>query len=149
MTGIESKVQSSQFQIALDNTLLAIFVKGRAAAGASPPESFQLFVNSYVPFWNEVDPGYDTVSFEMIWTTKNHLLTTGLRKRMNDIVRSLNSQIKRSVDRLAVEGVFYVDGYQDSYVTHQFCEPGTDLWSPISPDTWFWHVKRLAYSRMS
>lgn len=143
LTSIENKVESLEFLGALDELLLSIVVKGRTARGANPPESFQLFVNGYVPFWNEVDTGCNTVSWEWWTTTTDHLLTTQLRKRMNDIVRMLNYQLKVSAHRLANEGVIYVEGFQDSYATHQYCEPGTDLANPISPSTWFWASDRF------
>ncbi|ERF76444.1 hypothetical protein EPUS_07324 [Endocarpon pusillum Z07020] len=52
----------------------------------------------------------------------------------------LNFQIKQSAFRLANEGVVYVEGFQDSYIDHQFCDPkaDTNLKKPISPKTWFW-----------
>ena len=53
----------------------------------------------------------------------DHLLTTQLRKRMNTIVNNFNFQIKRSVFRLENEGVVYVEGFQDFYTDHQFCDP--------------------------
>ena len=63
---------------------------------------------------------------------------------MNDIVRSLNFQIKRSAFRLAAEGVIYVEGFQDAYVGHQFCDPAADsnLKKSISANTWFWASDR-------
>lgn len=145
LTGIENKIQDMGFQGALDQLLLAMVVKGRVNGGADPPESFQLFVNGYVPFWNEVDTGCDGVSWEWWWTTRDRLLTTQLRKRMNDIVRELNFQIRRSAFRLANEGVIYVEGFQDSYTDHQFCDPeaDTNLKKPISPNTWFWASDRF------
>jgi hypothetical protein len=45
---------------------------------------------------------------------------------MNDIVKCLNFQIKRSAFRLAAEGVAYVEGFQDAYDGHQFCDPVAD-----------------------
>ncbi|KAL2045470.1 hypothetical protein N7G274_001898 [Stereocaulon virgatum] len=140
LTGIENKIDDLGFQGSLDELFLSLVVKGRVNGGANPPESFQLYVNGYVPFWNEVDEGCNTISWEWWWTTTDHLLTTDLRKRMNDIVKALNFQIKRSAFRLANEGVFYVEGFQDSYTDHQFCDPkaDTNLAKPISPNTWFW-----------
>ncbi|KAL9634583.1 MAG: hypothetical protein Q9164_004009 [Protoblastenia rupestris] len=70
----------------------------------------------------------------------DQLLTTQLRKRMNTIVNNFNFHIKRSVFRLEHEGVVYVEGFQDFYTDHQFCDPkaDTNLAKPISPNTWFW-----------
>ena len=145
LSGIESKLESQDFQGQLDLLFLEIVIKGRVKGGATPPESFQLFVNGYVPFWNEVDTGCDTVSWEM-WGIfpPSHFLTTALRKRMNDIVRSLNFQLARSAFRLENEGVIYVEGFQDAYIGHQFCDPAADpnLENPINANTWFWAPNR-------
>ena len=146
LTSIENKIQDMGFQGALDQLFLAIIVKDRVNEGANPPESFQLYVNGYVPFWNEVDTGCKSVSFQW-WrkTTTDTLITTQLRKRMNDIVRDLNFQLRRSASRLVDEGVIYVDGFQDSYTDHQFCDPkaDTDLERPTSSNTWFWALDRF------
>lgn len=145
LSGIESKIESQDFQGQLDLIFLEIVVKGRSNAGASPPESFQLFVNGYVPFWNEVDTGCDTISWQYYpWNDGKRKLTTALRKRMNDIIRNLNFQLARSAFRLANEGVIYVEGFQDAYTGHQFCDPAADsnLKSPISANTWFWAPNR-------
>ena len=63
---------------------------------------------------------------------------------MNDMVRNFNFQIKRSAFRLANEGVFYVEGFQDAYTGHQFCDPSADsnLAKPTSSNTWFWASDR-------
>ena len=144
LSGIERTIDSQDFQGKLDLVFLQTVLQGRKKEGANPPESFQLFVNGYVPFWNEVDTGCDTVSWEWWKETKDHLLTTKLRKRMNDLVRSVNFQLKRAANRLAAEGVVYVEGYQDSYTGHQYCDPAADtnLKKPISANTWFWASDR-------
>ena len=141
---MEQKLDSEQFQGDLDKTFLDVVVKGRVNRGADPPKSFQLFVEGYVPFWNEVDKGCDTVSW-VWWPWRSPAyLTTELRKRMNDIVRKLNLRIKESAIRMSGEGVVYVEGYQDSYRGHQFCDPVADqnLKKPIGVNTWFWHDSR-------
>ena len=63
---------------------------------------------------------------------------------MNDIVRNLNFQLRRSASRLVDEGIIYVDGFQDSYTDYQFCDPeaDTDLERPTS-NTWFWASDRF------
>lgn len=145
LNGTENKIQDPKFQGDLDNTLLAIVKKGRANGGANPPESFQLYVNGYVPFWNEVDTGCDTVTWKWPWSRGDYFLTTELRTRLNKIVREANLQIQLSAVRLASLGVIYVEGFQDSYTGHQFCDPKADpnLKAPISPNTWFWVWQRL------
>ena len=125
----------------LDEAMIHIVAHGRGAAGADPPEAFQVFLNGYIPFWNEDDQGCDTVTWETVAPYKAYLTTT-VRKRMNDIVRKLNEQLALAAERLSGEGVFYIDGYQDSYKGHQFCEPGSHLDNPISKETWFWCFNR-------
>ena len=93
-------------------------------------------------FWNDDDDGCDDVTWEWVWTSRDHLLTTQLRQRMNYLVDNLNYQIRRSVFRLSRFGVFYVDGFQNAYDGHRFCEPNTNLKNPITEDTWFWASNR-------
>lgn len=150
----ENQIEDPAFQGAIDKLLLSIAVKGRINRGANPLEAFQVFVNGYVPFWNEVDKGCDTISW-CFWGRQRDealsLLTTQVRKRMNDVTRSLNVQLERSAYRLQNEGVIYVDGFQDPYNGHQFRDPiaDADLKAPISPNTWFWHSKRYLRSPSS
>ena len=140
---MEQKLDSEVFFGDLDKTFLDVVVKGRVSGGASPPESFQVFVNGYIPFGNEVDKGCDTVSWAF-WPWRTAYLTTNVRRRMNDIVRKLNLRLQESAERMSNHGVFYVSGYQDTYQGHQFCDPAADgnLKKPISANTWFWHDER-------
>ena len=142
---MEAKLKDERWLNSLDVAMLKVVGEGRAAGGANPPESFQLFVNGYVPFWNEVDPGCDHISWEMIRSTGKRNLTRDVRKRMNDIVREFNFQLARSAYRLAHAGVIYLEDWQKNYEGHQLCEPGPDerLKSPIDKDTWFWVLDRF------
>jgi hypothetical protein len=142
LSDIERKPDDEGFLGQMDLIFLEAVVKGRANGGANPPESFQLFVNGYVPFWDEVDTGCDSLSWA--WWGSTPKLTTQMRKRMNDIVRTLNFRMKQSAFRLAAEGVVYVEGFQDAYNGHQFCDPSADqdLENPISANTWFWASNR-------
>ena len=144
---MERQVQDPEFHTAIDHNLLTIVAKGRMKKGAVPVEAFQVFVNGYIPFWNEVDEKCNNVSWALVRFAKQReasMLTTQIRKRMNGLVSSLNDQLQRSAARLREQGVIYVDGFQDAYTGHQFCDPSADpnVQSPISRNTWFWHPDR-------
>ena len=111
LSGMEKNLADPVFMITtLDEAMIHIVAHGRGAAGADPPEAFQVFLNRYIPFWNEDDQGCDTVTWETVAPYKAYLTTT-VRKRMNDIVRKLNEQLALAAEQLSGEGVFYIDGY--------------------------------------
>lgn len=60
---------------------------------------------------------------------------------MNQLTEDLNAVIKRAAESLNGIGVIYVDGFQDSFNGHRFCEPDTQkyLKYPLGSKTWFWH----------
>ncbi|KAF2233988.1 hypothetical protein EV356DRAFT_502931 [Viridothelium virens] len=60
---------------------------------------------------------------------------------MNDLTDQLNSVIRDAATELALSGVFYVEGFQDAYGGHRYCEPASQdyLTAPIGAQTWFWH----------
>ena len=117
-----------------DEALTNLLAHGRGACSTDAPEGFQMFLNGYVPFWNEVDKGCDNVSWETVPPYCAYLTTT-LRKRIYDIGRELNKQVAFAAGRLSAAGVFYLDVWQDSYQVHQLYKPGDVLDNPISSKT--------------
>lgn len=70
------------------NLYLAVLQQGRIAAGASPVESFQIFVTDYVQFWNADNPDCDKAQWGWwcSWGGKCAYMTQALRTEMNDMV---------------------------------------------------------------
>lgn len=115
-----------------------IMVKARTANA-----SFQLYVTGYIQFWNDDNTQCDTVSWAP-WYKASAPLTTTLRKDMNSIVDKLNDLLKQAAESLNhyEDGVYYVDGFQDKFNGHRFCEQEDDPdyhKSPIDDRTWFIH----------
>jgi hypothetical protein len=132
-------IQSEDFEIKLIDTLSRVALRGRSAKGAVPVEGFQVYVAGYIPFWNDVDTGCDTISWGF-WG-RSVPLKVALRKQMNDLVGELNTMIKTVADGLKeFLGVIYVDGFQTNYLGHQFCDPASQdyLYNPVGSQTWFW-----------
>lgn len=139
LNALDEKIQSTATSNELISTLVQIVLRGREEKGADPPENFQLYISGYVQFWNHDDKGCDTVSWG--WWTSSTKLKTDVRKKMNDLVDDLNTVIKTVADSLKNLGVIYVEGFQDAYATHRFCEPESQdyLTKPCGAKTWFWH----------
>ncbi|KAF1987753.1 hypothetical protein K402DRAFT_330113 [Aulographum hederae CBS 113979] len=138
----EETVASQDLETRLVSTYTEVLAAGRQAGGANPPESFQLFVAGYIPFFNQDDPGCDDITWNIWLGATEPKLTTGLRRRMNSLVDKLNGVISKVAASLEDVGVVYVDGQQDDYRQHRFCEPADKdyLQRPIGKDTWFWHL---------
>lgn len=105
--------------------------------------SFQLYVTGYIQFWNHDNPQCNDISWAPFYKTAAPLTTT-LRKDMNDLVDKLNNLLKEVSDALSrsVGGIYYVDGFQDKFNGHRFCEQEADAnyhKSPIGERTWFIH----------
>ncbi|KAF2166923.1 hypothetical protein M409DRAFT_22975 [Zasmidium cellare ATCC 36951] len=140
LANVASQIDSQGFQNSLIDTFTHVLAAGRQAEGATPPESFQVYVAGYVQFWNDDDPGCNDVSYNF-WGFSTPKLTTDVRHRMNVLVDRLNAKIKSVARQMSGLGVIYVDGFQSSYDTHRFCEPAPRnyLSKPVGKDTWFWH----------
>jgi hypothetical protein len=64
-------------------------------------------------------------------------LKEDLRKKLNTLVRKANAAIKRAAEDLRRIGMIYIEGIQDIYNGHCYCEPGAS--SKINEySVWFW-----------
>src|SRR5207249_2737941 len=93
LNNVGNLIASQSFQNDLIETLVRIVARGRQSEGASPPESFQVYIAGYVQFWNHDDPGCDDVSWGW-WPWDKPKITTTLRRRMNDLVNQINGVIE-------------------------------------------------------
>ncbi|KAK6433072.1 hypothetical protein LTR95_010748, partial [Oleoguttula sp. CCFEE 5521] len=121
----------------LTSAMADVAYAGRDAGGASPRESFQTYVLSYVSFFNDQDPKCDTISWNLTWGPRA-LLTTTLRRRLNVLVENANALIEKVVQNTEMLGVISVDGLDELYNGHRFCEPGHTETRMIDHKTWFW-----------
>ncbi|KAL8724612.1 MAG: hypothetical protein Q9181_006752 [Wetmoreana brouardii] len=123
--------------------VIDVFVQIMVRARRANP-SFQLYVTGYIQFWNHDNTQCDQVSWAPWYKAKAYLTTT-LRKDMNSLVDKLNNLLKQAADSLSDSlggGIYYVDGFQEKFDGHRFCEQEDDPNyhnNPISERTWFIH----------
>lgn len=118
----KKQIASEDFEAQLIDTFSRVALRGRTAAGATPPSAFQVYVAGYIPFWNPDDTGCDEISWGFYG--RDAKLTTDIRGKMNGLVTDLNAMIKTVADGLhEFLGTVYVDGFQEHYIGHQFCDP--------------------------
>lgn len=130
---IDSGILRDEVNFALYNVAHA----GRQAGGALKREEFQVFVLSYITFFNEQDTGCDTISWG-VWFYDKPKLTTTLRKQLNALTTAVNAEIKKAAQDLERMGVFFVEGLEEIYDGHRYCEPGHTNPRMIDYETWFW-----------
>lgn len=71
------------------------------------------------------------------WSTPK--LSLALRQQLNDMVLKVNAAIKAAAEDLRRMGVIYVEGIQDAYNGHRYCEPGASH-DMTEYNVWFWTV---------
>jgi hypothetical protein len=133
---------SPEFKQELRFTYAKVIAAGRQAGGADPPESFQLYggkrrnsesltrftdvymSGGYIGLFNHDDTDCDHVFWNVAngWFAYKQWLTTSLRREFNDLVDELNGIIKSVAEELGPWGAIYVDGYNQGFNNHRFCE---------------------------
>jgi hypothetical protein len=160
----EAKLADKDKLKAQYHTLYAsVLAAGRKASkdadgkgGANPPETFQLFHGTYVPFFNEDTEFCNKITWSYVFNGQE--FTHERRKRLNDLARVLNDVIKEAADEYKSWGVFWVDAHIEKFKGHLFCDevPGNQPipgWPDqdynqiysyhqcIGPWTWFWSLR--------
>ena len=140
LNNIEIEIATTAFESELIDLLVKIVLRGRAAGGAQPSESFQVYIGGYPQFWNHDDLGCNDISWGWYFWDKP-TITTEVRRKMNDLVDQLNGVVQTAANSLERLGVVYVDNFISSYNSHRFCEPASAdyLQNPFDSKTWFWH----------
>lgn len=102
---------------------------------------FTITVTGYARFFNAETEECDDCSFGVWW--RGPKLKRELRRRMNDMVTSVNLKIQQSIDAInadfLIPRVFFVD-YDAEFEGHRFCEPGVIEPDYARNDTWFFLV---------
>ncbi|KAH8169622.1 GDSL-like lipase/Acylhydrolase family protein [Sarocladium implicatum] len=102
---------------------------------------FTVTVTGYARFFNDETDECDECSLGVWW--RGPKLKKDLRRRMNDMVKSVNRKIRESVDQVnksfAVPRVLFVD-YDAAFEGHRFCEPNVTEPDYARNETWFFHV---------
>jgi hypothetical protein len=130
--------EKGKFQQKVNLALYKIAHAGRLAGGAEPRESFQVFVLEYLTFFSDaMGPECNDYTWCYWPFCRGPKLTEDLRKRLNKLVREANEAIKRAAEPLKSMGVIYVEGIQDIYNGHRYCELGAS--SRMNEySVWFW-----------
>lgn len=146
LDNVEAAINSPELNGNIVRALGEVVGAGRRAGGASPPESFQVYISEYIRFWNNDTEGCDSVSWNQ-WGDSVKL-TRDLRTRMNDLTDQLNAKVKDIVGQMASLGVIWVEGIQDAYNGHRFCEADDSAdynKAPTGAKTWFWSIASKGY----
>ncbi|KAL9069439.1 MAG: hypothetical protein Q9157_006154 [Trypethelium eluteriae] len=130
----------------IDHAIQQVVAKGRKGPIGN---SFQLFVTGYPTYFNQDDPGCNTVTFARSANPKpdgkqHTMLTTDLRKELNDMTVVLNNAVRQAVTRNANDGVRFIDierniDGSDALAGHRFCEPGIQEPDEQNQNLWLWH----------
>jgi len=141
LNGLQKDIGEGKLRDKINYGLYQVAHTGRKVGGANPRESFQVYVPSYIPFFNEVDTKCNDITWNYwSWFNSEPKLKTELRKQLNDLTKSVNGEIKKAAGDLASMGVIFVEGLDDAYKKHRYCEPETthDDGVMVDYDTWFW-----------
>jgi hypothetical protein len=138
IANIQADVDSGRVRDRVGYALYNVARAGRQAGGTDKPENFQVFILSYTTFWNDQDTACDQYSWnDWGWSTPK--LTTTLRQQLNALATAVNGEIRKAANDLAGMGVFFVDGLEDAYQGHRYCEPGhSNTYQMIDYQTWYW-----------
>ena len=124
----------------IDSVIKKIVQYGQSASG----DSFRLYVTGYGQFFNDQDPGCNTVTFARTANPnpdgkEHNMMTTDLRQDFNLMSITLNAAIQKAVSENSGSNVKYVDIDGLLGTGHRFCEPGIKEPDLDNPNLWFWH----------
>ncbi|RMZ84469.1 hypothetical protein DV738_g785, partial [Chaetothyriales sp. CBS 135597] len=140
LDALYGEIDNGSLREKITYALFEVANAGRQAGGANPRVSFQVYVLEYPTFFSDaMSPECDSYT----WTVWSYLfsgrlrLTTSLRTTLNDLIRKLNGVIKDAAQYLEPMGVIYVEGINDVYEGHRYCEPGANS-NQTEDNVWFW-----------
>lgn len=117
--------------------MFRVTLAGRTAGGVTPPENFQVYALGYSRFFNDKTTKCNDFSWSF-WGWSTPKMTQDLRIKLNKLTSDVNGEIKKAADELKAVGVIYVDGIDDLYEGHRYCEPRHTDYKMIDYETWFW-----------
>ena len=140
LENLQNDLDEGTLREKINVALFHVADEGRKAGGATPRENFQVYVTSYMTFFNQDNPQCNDISWSY-WHWSTPKLTTDLRKKLNDLTTQVNKAVKSAAEDLKSMGIIFVDGLEDVYKGHRFCEPGHTDQQMIDYDTWFWSLQ--------
>jgi hypothetical protein len=126
----------------IDHLIKKIVTKGRSGTIG---DAFRLYVTGFPEFFNEDDPGCDSVTFARtanpVSDGKQHIMmTTNLRSDYNSMSRALNTAIQSAVALNADSNVKFIDIQANGLLDgHRFCEPGIKEPDQKNENLWLFH----------
>ncbi|RYP22868.1 hypothetical protein DL765_001464 [Monosporascus sp. GIB2] len=137
LSALQKEIDDGTLRDKVNYALYQVAHTGRESGGANPRESFQVYVPSYITFFNEANTECDSISWSL-WPWRRSWLTTQLRQQLNRLTTQVNAVIKAAAEDLERMGVIFVEGLEDAYNGHRFCEPGHTNQQMVDYETWFW-----------
>ncbi|KAN0068094.1 hypothetical protein V8E54_013664 [Elaphomyces granulatus] len=107
------------FEVALNDCIMQVW---RPKDCNTTLDSIEASIRA--PNFNDIEAGCDNVSWAF-WSDKTKL-TTYIRGWMNSLVRQSNTVLKEATMEVKHLGVFYVDGFNQQFDGHRFCEAVTE-----------------------
>ncbi|KAI0114007.1 SGNH hydrolase [Nemania sp. FL0031] len=135
---LQDQINDGTLRDKINYALYQVAHAGRIAGGAVPRESFQVYVLTYITFFNDVDTQCDNICWGYWWWMSNPKLTTQLRQQLNSLTTQVNAIVKAVAQDLERMGVIFVEGLEEAYNGHRFCEKEYTDQEMLSYNTWFW-----------
>ncbi|KAJ8128593.1 hypothetical protein O1611_g5044 [Lasiodiplodia mahajangana] len=135
---LQDQIDDGSLRDKINYALYQVAHAGRTAGGAVPRESFQVYVLTYITFFNDVDTQCDSICWGYWWWMSNPKLTTTLREQFNSLTTQVNAIVKAVAQDLERMGVIFVEGLEEAYSGHRFCEAEYTDQQMLSYNTWFW-----------
>ncbi|KAH8688824.1 SGNH hydrolase-type esterase domain-containing protein [Talaromyces proteolyticus] len=126
----------------IDHLIKKTVTKGRSGTIG---DAFRLYVTGFPEFFNENDPGCDTVTFARTANpvpdgNEHIMMTTDLRKDYNSMSRALNTAIQSAVSLNADSNVKFIDIQANGLLDgHRFCEPNIKEPDQNNENLWLFH----------
>ncbi|KAL9618329.1 MAG: hypothetical protein Q9160_006911 [Pyrenula sp. 1 TL-2023] len=137
LADLEKDIDDGSLRNKINYGLYQVAHAGRESGGANPRANFQVYVLDYITFFNEVTTPCNDFSWNY-WYWNTPKLTTDLRKRFNKLTRGVNAELKKAAEDLKALGVILVEGLDDLYNNHRYCEDRHTSYPMTDYDTWFW-----------
>ncbi|OCK98794.1 uncharacterized protein K441DRAFT_654161 [Cenococcum geophilum 1.58] len=137
LKGLQKDIDDGTLRDKINYALYQVAHTGRDSGGSNPRENFQVYVLSYITFFNEVTTACNEFSWNY-WGWNTPKLTTDLRKQLNGLTRSVNAELKAAAQDLERMGVILIEGLDDLYNNHRYCESRHTTYEMVDYDTWFW-----------
>lgn len=135
---LQKDIEDGTLRNKVINALFRVALAGRTAGGVTPPENFQVYALGYSRFFNDKTTPCNDFTWNFYPFTSQPKMTQDLRIKLNKLTSDVNGEIKKAADQLKSVGVIYVDGIDDLYEGHRYCEPRHTAREMIDYETWFW-----------